>query len=116
MEQIVFTPAALLELLTQIEELQDVDIGITESADGRITLTVGQSTYNIDVSNATEVEVTEDIVETVEQVNDDTYTELDESGEVSLSDVETVQSGIIKEAIKSLLLGGMIRLSTKLLK
>ena len=38
MDSIVFTPASLIDLLSQIEELKDYDIGISETIDGQIQL------------------------------------------------------------------------------
>lgn len=116
MEQIVFTPAALLDLLVNIDELKDVDVGITEDSTGNIKLSIGDSTYEIDASNAVEVQVSDDVVDAVETANDDTYSDLDSEGSVTLTDGEPIESGIIKEALKSLLLGGLIRLSAKLIK
>lgn len=116
MEQLVFTPSAILDLLTQIDELKNVDIGVVETADGQIKLRIGESTYHLDTSTALDIEVEDEIVETVEAVNEDTYMNLDDSGEVEIQDADVIESGILKEAIKSLLLGGMIRLSAKLIK
>lgn len=115
-QQILFTPAALLDLLSQIDELKDRDVGVVETADGRFQVKIGESTYTIDTSQATDVEVPADVVDTVEDVNEDAYMNMEESGEIDITDGEPVESGLIKELAKSLLLGGMIRLSRKLLK
>lgn len=116
-EGILFTPAALLDLLVQIEELKDTDIGITESPDGLIYVKIGSSTYIIDTSNVTEIPVEEEVVETVQDVNEEAYMDLNDSETVSIEDdPEVVQSSIIKELAKTLLLGGMVRLSAKWLR
>lgn len=114
MDSILFTPAALIDLLSKIDELADTDIGITETIDGQLQLTVGESTYGIDTSDATTINVDEQTVDQVEDVNMSAYESLDET--IDVSSPETVESGILKEIAKSLLLGGMIRLSSKLIK
>lgn len=116
MSDIVFTPSSLLDLLSQIDELKDVNVGLSETADGDIQLQVGDSTYQIDTSNATDVEVEEQVVDTVQDVNIDTYEELGESGDLDVSDYEPVESGLIKSLAKTLLLGGLVKLTSKMLK
>lgn len=117
MNSVVFTPASLLDLLSQIDELKEYEVGVTETLDGKLQLTVGDSTYIIDTENATTVSVEDSIVEQVEETNLDAYENLDDSVDVKVYDEgEPVESGILKELAKSLLLGGMVRLSGKLLK
>ena len=114
MDEILCTPAAVLSLLTGIDELKHLNVGITETMDGQIQVQVGSSNYILNVDDATPVKVSTDIVETVTEINQGAYEDLEGGGEVSLG--TPVSSGIIKELAKSLLLGGMIRLTTKLLK
>jgi len=120
MDTIVFTPAALLEILSQIDELRDVNVGITQTIDGKFQLQVGESAYLIDSENAEEVSVDESAVEKVEDVNMDAYEELDNSGEVSVDiqdeSEEPVESGILKEIAKGLLIRGIIKLAPHLLR
>lgn len=108
---LLFTPAALMDLLTQIEELKDKEIEINESSDGSISLKIGESTYNIDSSDATELAADEDTIDAVDEINMEAYEEVQDKTD----DEEPVTSGILKELVKSLMLGGMIRLSKKLL-
>lgn len=117
MESIVFTPASLIDLLSQIEELNDNAIGISETIDGKIQLNVGESSYIIDTDVATDVIVDEQTVEQVEDTNFEAYESLDESIEVSVPEDGDVpiESGIIKELAKTLLVGGLVRLSTNAL-
>lgn len=116
MSDIVFTPSGLLELLTQIDELKDVNIGISETVDGDLQLQVGESTYQIDTSDATDVEVDEQVVDTVQDVNVETYEALSESEDIAVSDYEAIESGLIKSLAKTLLLGGLVKLTSKMLK
>lgn len=112
---IVFTPAAILDMLSQIDELRDYDLSIAETLDGKLQIIVGDSIYNIETDNAEQIEVPEDVVDTVEDINDDAYEDLIDSEEFESQDQDIVESGLIKEAIKSLLLGGAIKLVKKLL-
>ena len=115
MDQIVFTPAGLLELLMNIEELGEYPISISETSDTSLDLQIGDSSYKIDISKAAVVEVEDEAVEEVDDVNQEVYDDLAESGEADVSDVP-IESGPIKELVKTLLLGGMVRLSSKILK
>jgi len=108
---LLFTPAALMDLLTQIEELKDKEIEINESSDGSISLQIGESTYKINSSDAAEIEADDYIIDAVDDINMEAYEEVQEKSE----DEEPVTSGMLKELVKSLMLGGMIRLSKKLL-
>ena len=110
MNKILFTPAALLDFLSSIDELKDLDVGITESADGDLQVQIGESTYIVDTSNATEVEVDEEVVDQVDEANEEAYDELD------IDTTEDVEGGIIKEALKTLLVGGLVRMGAKVLK
>lgn len=111
---IIFTPASLLEILNQIDELKDYNISVTETLDGNIQIEIGDSIYQIDTDNIEEVEVPEDVVDTVEDINEETYEELVDSEEFESTE-EVVEGGFLKEAIKSLLLGGAVKLIKKLL-
>lgn len=112
MDEIVFTPAAVLDLLTQIEELEDYEIGIKDGVSGTLQVTVGESVYTIDTNNVAEVHVDESTVNDVEDVNQDAYSYMSDSGEVKL---EPINSGIIKQFAKTLLVGGLVRLTSKIL-
>lgn len=109
MDQIVFTPSAILDLLSQIEELADKDINVTEFGDGGVQITIGESTYTINVDNAVDVEAPQEVVEDVSEANSEAYEGL---GEDTL---ETVEGGLIKTVVKALLLRGLVKLSTQLI-
>ena len=97
MNTLLFTPAALLDFLSSIDELKDFDIGITESSSGDIQVQIGESTYSVDTSQATDVEVDEDVIDQVDEANEEAYDELD------VDTQDDVEGGIIKEALKTLL-------------
>lgn len=108
MDELVFTPAAVLDLLSSIEELNDYDINFTESTSG-ITFTVGESQYEIKSNSAEAVEVPEEVVEEVAEINEESYQPYIDSED----DDEVVEGGIIKELIKTLAIGGLVRLTKK---
>lgn len=112
---IVFTPAGVLEILNQIDELKDYGLGLTETLDGKLQLQVGESTYEIDTESMLEVTAPEEVIDDVNDVNDEAYIELVDSGEFESYDTQEVEAGLIKEAIKSMLLGGAIKFIKKLL-
>ena len=111
MDSIVFTPASLIDLLSKLPELNDYAIGITETIDGKIQLNIGDSLYIIDTENATDIRVDEPTVEKVEDTNFETYENLDESVDVSMDGEENIEAGLIKEIAKTLLVGGLVRLT-----
>ena len=114
MESIVFTPAGLIEILCQIDELKDLDIGVTETLDGNIQLQVGDSTYEISNDEGT-IPVEQDVVDEIEDINLEAYENLEDNGMLDTYE-ESIESGIIKEIAKTLLVGGMARLTAKVLK
>lgn len=117
MGSILFTPASLIDLLSKIDELSGYDVGVTETLDGKLQLIVGDSVYVIDDAEITNISVDESVEDAVEDANDEAYENLDESIDVGLeSEVEPIESGVLKEIAKTLLVGGIVRLGSKLLK
>ncbi len=108
-DEILFTPSSLAELLSQVEELNGLPISVSEM-DGTITLGVGESVYTINVANAEPVEVDSDALEQVSEINDETYDELADATQI---DGEPVEGGLIKELAKTLMVGGLVRLTNK---
>lgn len=124
--ELLFTPASVLSLLTGIEELKDKEIQFEENEDS-VVIHIGDSQYTVDTSNAQEVEVDEETVETVGDINEEGYQEVvdeNEDADFDLADEEeleeeseeAVEGGIIKEIAKTLLVGGLVRLTTGMLK
>lgn len=111
---LVLTPSALLAFLTQIEELKDLDISISENEDN-IEVQIGESFYTIESPETSTVEVDEEAVNDIEDLNEEGYTELSDTEGVDIvEDItgdEPVEGGIIKELIKTLAVGGLVRLT-----
>ena len=113
--EILLTPAALLDFLRQVEELSDKDITIDETGNS-LTVTIGNSTYGIDLDRAEDIEVPDEVVEEVAEVADEAYAGLGEDGvEIDNPDEEIVEGGILSEALKTLAIGGLVRLTGKVL-
>lgn len=111
--EILFTTASLLDFLSQIDELADKDIVVDEN-NSAITVTIGGSTYTINKADAEEVEVPDEVVDEVADINESTFEELDDVEYNEVDDSEVVEGGIIKEALKTLAIGGLVRLTGKL--
>lgn len=114
--EMLFTTSSILDLLYQIDELSEYDIGISETLDNKIQLTIGDSIYEIEPEKENEITVEEDVIDTVEEINQEAYQDLIDQEGFEYNDQEPVESGLIKEAVKSLLLGGAIKLASKMLK
>lgn len=113
---IVFTPASLLEILNQIDELKEYNLSITETLDGNLQIQVGDSVYEIRTDEAEPIEVPEKVIDEVDDINEEAYTDLVETEGFEETEVQdVVESGLIKEAIKSMLLGGAIKLIKQLM-
>lgn len=106
MDELVFTPAAVLDLLSSIEELKDYDIDVYDSGD-KLTFTIGESKYDVNVNVAENVEAPEEVIEEVAAINEENY----EPFQDEASDDEPVEGGLIKELIKTLAIGGLVRLT-----
>ena len=114
MDELLFTPASLLSLLSQIDELKDTYIGVTETIDGQLQLQVGPSIYMIANEEVNDVSVDDSVVKQIDDINNSAYEALEASGDIDLED--PVESGILKEIAKTLLVGGLVRLGSKLLR
>lgn len=114
MNELVFTSAAIIDLLSSIEELKDYQIGVTETLDGGLQVQVGDSIYVIESETITEVETAQRVVEQIDEINTTAYEDMEEKYEMEVTDV--VESGIIKELAKTLLIGGVVRMAAKTLK
>lgn len=108
---LVLTPSALLAFLSQIEELNQLDIQLEEN-DSSISIKIGNNTYSLESNE--ELIVEDELVDTLDSINEEGYQEVDEeaiSRSIEYADAETVEGGIIKELIKTLAIGGLVRLT-----
>lgn len=113
--EILLTPAALLDFLRQVDELAEKDISVDETG-STLSVTIGESTYGIDLNQAETVEVPDEVVDEVADVADEAYAELGEAGvDVTDVDEDVVEGGLISEALKTLAVGGLVRLAGKIM-
>ena len=119
--KLVLTPSALLAFLTAIEELAGKDVSISEGTND-ITVTIGDGTYVIESPLASEVEIDDEVIEEIDKIDDECYDEIDyieeDYEEVigEIGDDRAVEGGVIKELAKTLLVGGLVRLTTNAIK
>lgn len=111
--QILFTSSSLVDFLTQVDELKDVNIGVNDDGEN-VSISIGDSTYQINPKSVTNIDVSDDDLDQACQANENNYDELEESGSIELND--SVESGIIKQLLKTLAIGGIVRLAAKELK
>lgn len=111
--QILFTHSSLVDFLTQVDELKDVNIGVNDDGEN-FSISIGDSTYQINPKSVTNIDVSDDDLDQACQANESNYDELEESGSIEVKD--SVESGIIKQLLKTLAIGGIVRLAAKELK
>lgn len=104
-QSFVLTPSGLVSFLSEIEELRNADIAIDESTTG-LKIRIGESTYDIQSPSGSEVSVDDTVMEEIEEINDEGWDEVD----VEFED-EPIEGGILKEALKTLAIGGLVRLT-----
>ncbi len=112
--ELLFTPASLLDFLRQIDELSDKDIAVDEN-ESSIKVTIGDSVYEINKGDAEDVEVEPETVDEVAEINETAYEEIDDIEYNEVTDEEVVEGGLISEALKTLAVGGLVRLTGKIL-
>lgn len=111
--QILFTPSSLVDFLTQVDELKDVNIGVNDDGEN-VSISIGDSTYEINPRSVTDIDVSDEDVDQACNANESNYDELEELGSIEMND--SVESGIIKQLLKTLAIGGIVRLAAKELK
>lgn len=114
MDELLFTSASVLDLLSNIEELKDKNLDIEETSSG-VTITIGEIAYQVKSSQAAQVEVDEAVIEEIDNITTEAYEELSTQG-VAVNEQEGVQGGPIKSLLKTLFLGGMVKMTAKMLK
>ena len=107
---IVLTPSALLAFLTQIDELKNYNISIIEQDSG-IEVQIGDSVYQLESPAASEISVNDEVVDMLDDLNEECYEEVSDEFGVEIADSENIEGGLIKELIKTLAIGGLVRLT-----
>lgn len=113
MTELLFTPASVLSLLVQVDELSDKEIGLTQTVDNHLQLQIGDSIYEIVPDDVVDVTTSSKELDEVSDANIDTYEALADDGTI---DFDTpVEGGILTQIAKTLLIGGLVRLGNKIL-
>lgn len=118
MDKLLLTPAALLNFLLEVDELKDLEISLlTDDSDAQsIMISIGESTYTLMPSdNEAAVAVDADDIDEVSYTEEEAITEMGASSGTN-QEMVNIESGILKEIAKTLMIGGMVRLTTNLLK
>lgn len=109
---VVLTPASLMDFLSQVEELESYQVAVSETPDGNVQVLVGDSVYSIDCSQAEDVSVPDEVVDTVDDINEQAYEDIVDVNNM----VDPVEGGLIAEVVKTLAIGGLARLAGKAVK
>lgn len=113
-ENLLLTGYAVVQFLTQVEELKGYEITYREDVDGGFIISIGDNDYKVSGDSAPEVELSAEDIGVVEGVMDDAFDQLVEDSDVEIDN--SVESGTFMNLVKSLLLGGMVRAIPKLMK
>jgi hypothetical protein len=108
----VFTTAAVVDLLSQIDELSHLDIGIEEKGQ-ELVLSIGDSAYKLSDVWTWEVPCDDSAIEEIASIDEDV---LDAITYNTGDGEEYIESGLIKSTLKAVAIGGMVLLTGKLLK
>ncbi len=100
----VMTSSGLLTLLSQIDELKNLDIELSIDEEGW-SVQIGDSTYIIENPTYSEIKVSEDAIEEISELDQEGWEDLE--NEID----EPVEGGLIKEVLKTLAVGGLVRLT-----
>ena len=111
---LLFTPSGVFDLLNQIDELKDYDIQLAEVGDS-VVLQVGESIYNI-AGDVYEVQAPGASVAAINTYDEEVSDGLENAEVADVESSTSVTAGILKEAAKTLLIGGLVRLTSKLLR
>lgn len=106
MEQTLFSAASLLTILASIEEIDAEQIDI-ETDESGITVSIDDHEYRFDYDNSSTAEV---------EVSDADLQEAEEVIEQESNAPDEVTAGILSGALKTFLVGGLVRLAAKVLK
>ena len=104
--EVVFTPSGLLEVLAEIDQLKDCDIQVSENENGTVTLQIDDAIYTLQGKEENAVEVTEEVLDTIEEINDDGYAEVSDEAD----DIEPIESGLMQDYARAISLGGFVKM------
>lgn len=109
-DTLVLTPSGLLTFLVEIEELKGENIYLSETDDG-IVVTIGDSSYTLKSPAESEISIDSEAVDEIDEINEIGYDDIAEDLDESFENSEEIEGGIIKELVKTLAVGGLVRLT-----
>lgn len=109
---LVLTPSALLTFLSEIEELKGLDLELSQQSDN-LQIKIGESIYTLQSPSDSIVEIDDSAVAEINEIDEEGYDEISSNDDTILEEIEgeVVEGGIIKELIKTLAIGGLVRLT-----
>lgn len=105
-QELLLTSVSLFDILSQISELSSCKIDVSDTGTS-ISIKIDDNTYVVKSSSNDIVSAPESVVQDVSEIVDTEYGRSDSS--------ENIESGVLKEIVKTLAVGGLVRLSAKLL-
>lgn len=105
-QELLLTSVSLFDILSQISELSSCKIDVSDTGTS-ISIKIDDNTYVVKSSSNDIVSAPESVVQDVSEIVDTEYSKSDSS--------ENIESGVLKEIVKTLAVGGLVRLSAKLL-
>lgn len=105
-QELLLTSVSLFDILSQISELSSCKIDVSDTGTS-ISIKIDDNTYVVKSSSNDIVSAPESVVQDVSEIVDTEYGRSNSS--------ENIESGVLKEIVKTLAVGGLVRLSAKLL-
>ena len=105
-QELLLTSVSLFDILSQISELSSCKIDVSDTGTS-ISIKIDDNTYVVKSSSNDIVSAPESVVQDISEIVDTEYGRSDSS--------ENIESGVLKEIVKTLAVGGLVRLSAKLL-
>ena len=105
-QELLLTSVSLFDILSQISELSSCKIDVSDTGTS-ISIKIDDNTYVVKSSSNDIVSAPESVVQDISEIVDTEYGRSDSA--------ENIESGVLKEIVKTLAVGGLVRLSAKLL-
>lgn len=115
-QEYLFTASGLLDMLLQIDEFKYYQLDISSDGLGNLQLHVNDSIYMFKAVDSVNIPVSDTQFEAVQDCAESTYEAILDDIDYDSSDLQSVNSGLLKQLVKTLLVGGMVRITNKLLK
>lgn len=113
-QEIVLTQSGLLSFLSQIEELEGKELGISVTQDGAgLMVYIGDNIYQLESDESSDISVPSTVVKELTEIDENGFDELNADIDEQYDEVE---GGIVKEILKTLAIGGLVRMTAGAIK